>query len=110
MHPLQVGLHPGPRLLGQAVFFRRENGYPDARENDPYMALLAKGGYMVEALAKAHYRDGIQLEYGCDVAANFARTRAALESPNVTLFEATLSLVGARRASTSSRNAATSSA
>ena len=101
-----AGLAPRPRTLSKSDFilardcaaklYFRENGYPDARRNDPYLAMLADGGYMVEALAKARYRDGIQLEYG-DVAIDFARTRAALEAPNVTLFEATL-LVGRRQA------------
>ena len=102
-----AGLAPRPRTLSKSDFilardcaaklYFRENGYPDARRNDPYLAMLADGGYMVEALAKARYRDGIQLEYGRDVAIDFARTRAALERPNVTLFEATL-LVGRRQA------------
>ena len=32
-----------------AKLFFRENGYPDAREDDPYLRMLAAGGYMVEA-------------------------------------------------------------
>lgn len=98
---------PKPRTLSKSDFiaardcpaklYFRENGYPDARRNDPYMAMLADGGYMVEALAKARYPDAIQLEYGGDVASDFARTFAALQAPNVTLFEATL-LVGRRQA------------
>ena len=102
-----AGPAPRPRTLSKSDFilardcpaklYFRENGYPDARQRDAYMALLADGGYMVEALAKARYPHGIQLEYGRDVASDFARTRAALEAPNVTLFEATL-LVGRRQA------------
>lgn len=80
-----------------AKLYFRENGYPDARQHDPYLAMLADGGYMVEALAKARYGNGVQLEYGRDVMSDFARTRAALDAPNVTLFEATL-LVGRRQA------------
>ena len=80
-----------------AKLYFRENGYPDTRQGDAYLAMLADGGYMVEALAKARYPDGIQLDYGRDVTRDFARTRAALEAPNVTLFEATL-LVGRRQA------------
>lgn len=80
-----------------AKLYFRENGYPDGREGDEYMRLLAEGGYMVEALAKARYPDGIQLEYGRDVVADFARTMAALEAHDVTLFEATL-LIGRRQA------------
>src|SRR5690349_7020680 len=80
-----------------AKLYFRENGYADNRERNPYLALLAVGGYMVEALAKARYTDGIQLEYGRDVAADAARTRDALAQENVTLFEATL-LVGRQQA------------
>jgi hypothetical protein len=80
-----------------AKLYFRENGYPDARQHDAFLSMLADGGYMVEALAKARYPHAIQLEYGRDVKADFARTRAALDAPNVTLFEATL-LVGRRQA------------
>lgn len=80
-----------------AKLYFRENGYSDNRERNPYLAMLAVGGYMVEALAKAKYPDGLQLEYGRDVAADAARTRKELERENVTLFEATL-LVGRQQA------------
>lgn len=96
-----------PRTLSKSDFIRardcpaklyfRENGYPDARQGNAYLSMLADGGYMVEALAKARYPHAIQLDYGRDAASDFARTRAALEAPNVTLFEATL-LVGRRQA------------
>lgn len=80
-----------------AKLFFRENGYPDNRDSDPYLAMLAEGGYMVEALAKARYPEGIQLEYGSDPATDFARTLAALQRGDVTLFEATL-ISGRRQA------------
>ena len=80
-----------------AKLYFRENGYPDNRDSNPYLAMLAVGGYMVEALVKARYPDGIQLEYGRDVADDAERTRRALERENVTLFEATL-LVGRQQA------------
>jgi hypothetical protein len=80
-----------------AKLYFRKNGYPDNRDADPYLVLLRDGGYMVEALAKAHYPDGIQLEYGRNVAEDSARTLERLTAENVTLFEATL-LVGRRQA------------
>ena len=80
-----------------AKLYFRENGYPDTRDDDAYLGLLAEGGYMVEALAKAQYPNGVRLEYGGDAAADFARTMAALRAPHITLFEATL-LVGRRQA------------
>src|SRR5437868_14070178 len=73
-----------------AKLFFRENGYPDNRDFNPYLALLAEGGYMVEALAKAKYAEGIQLEYGRGVAEDFQRTSDHLGRGKITLFEATL--------------------
>lgn len=73
-----------------AKLYFRENGYPDRRQYDPYLAFLAEAGYMAEALAKAKYRDGIQLQYGRDMFADFARTSEHLRRGDVTLFEATL--------------------
>src|SRR5262245_14253834 len=84
------------RTCDTKLFFR-ENGYPDRRDADAYLALLAEGGYMVEALAKAKYQNGIQLEYGGGIEADFERTKRLLEKSAVTLFEATL-LVGRRQA------------
>jgi hypothetical protein len=80
-----------------AKLFFRENGYPDNRDSNPYLALLAEGGYMVEALAKAKYADGVQLEYGRGVAEDYQRTVDHLAGEQVTLFEATL-LVGRQQA------------
>src|SRR3982750_1168787 len=80
-----------------AKLFFRENGYPDNRDSNPYLALVAEGGYMVEALAKAKYAGGIQLEYGRGVAEDYQRTVDHLGREQVTLFEATL-LVGRQQA------------
>src|SRR2546423_6574614 len=80
-----------------AKLFFRENSYPDNRDSNPYLALLAEGGYMVEAVAKAKYADGVQLEYGRGVADGYIRTIEQLGRDQVTLFEATL-LVGRRQA------------
>lgn len=81
----------------RAKLFFRENGYPDRRDGDPYMRLLAEGGYMVEALAKTRYPDGIQPEYGRGAAADFTDTLRFLNQDSITLFEPTL-VVGRRQA------------
>src|SRR5688500_15847545 len=81
----------------EAKLFFRENAYPDNRGSNPYLALLAEGGYMVEALAKARYADGVQLEYGRNIADDHTRTLEQLKRDDVTLFEATL-LAGRRHA------------
>src|SRR4051812_9691178 len=52
---------------------------------------------MVEALAKAKYAEGVQLEYGRGVAEDYQRTIDHLSREQVTLFEATL-LVGRQQA------------
>jgi len=84
------------RTCGVKLFFR-ENRYPDNQASNGYLQLLADGGYMVEALAKARYPDGIRLSYGRDPAADFALTLRHLEADDVVLFEATV-LVGRRMA------------
>jgi hypothetical protein len=81
----------------EAKLYFRENHYPDNQQLDHYLRLLQRGGYMVEALAKARYPDAVQLAYGRNVADDFARTMEELQRENVTLFEATL-LVGRRLA------------
>ena len=80
-----------------AKLYFKENRYPDKRDRDAYLSMLAEGGYMVEALAKMKFSDGIQLAYGRDVAADLACTLDHLKQEEVTLFEATL-LVGRRQA------------
>lgn len=52
---------------------------------------------MVEALAKARFPTGVQLDYGANINEEFARTVEALQRDEVALFEATL-LVGRRQA------------
>lgn len=91
---------PRPRTLSKSDFtlaltceaklFFRENGYPDTRDDDPYMRMLAQGGYMVEALAKEQHPEGVQLEYHRDPQRAFEETRAQLAKEQVTLFQATL--------------------
>jgi hypothetical protein len=91
---------PRPRTLSKSDFtlaltceaklFFRESGYPDTRDDDPYMRMLAQGGYMVEALAKEQRPDGVQLEYHRDPARALEETRTQLAQDQVTLFQATL--------------------
>ncbi|MEX1185089.1 MAG: DUF2779 domain-containing protein [Gemmatimonadaceae bacterium] len=91
---------PRPRTLSKSDFtlaltceaklFFRENGYPDTRDDDAYMRMLAQGGYMVEALAKEQHPGGVQLEYHRDPNRAFEETRTQLAKEQVTLFQATL--------------------
>ena len=70
--------------------YYRENRYPETNDDNPYLAMLAEGGYMVEQLARLMFPDGVELQYGRDVAADWEETRRLLEQDHVTLFEATL--------------------
>jgi Domain of unknown function(DUF2779) len=71
--------------------YYRELGYPDARDDDPYLEMLAEGGYMVEILAKQLFPDGETLAYGRDAQAAARLTMERLDTRGtVTLFEATL--------------------
>ncbi|MEX2117451.1 MAG: hypothetical protein WEB37_11235, partial [Bacteroidota bacterium] len=79
-------------LTCEAKLFFRENGYPDRRDDDSYMRMLAQGGYMVEALAKAQRPTGEQLEYHPDPERSFEETRRQLAKEQITLFQATLLL------------------
>lgn len=74
-----------------AKLYYRESGYPDNRDDDPYLAWLAEGGYMVEVLAKQLFPAGVTLEYGGDPRPSAAKTMEVLSAGNdVTVFEATL--------------------
>ena len=70
--------------------FYKESGYPSLKDDDPYLALLARGGYMIEQLAKARYPDGVELGDWRDPVQAWAATAEAIRGGDVTLFEATL--------------------
>ncbi|HSA56395.1 MAG TPA: DUF2779 domain-containing protein [Gemmatimonadaceae bacterium] len=70
--------------------YYKELRYPTSDDQDPYLAMLARGGYMVEQVAKLRYPLGIALEYGGDPRADAETTAECLTRENVTLFEATL--------------------
>jgi hypothetical protein len=73
-----------------AKLYFRENAFPDNRAFDAYLQLLADGGYMVEALARAAHPGGILLESGRGAAEDFAKTVDLLSRDEVTLFQPTL--------------------
>ncbi|MFN8651826.1 MAG: DUF2779 domain-containing protein [Gemmatimonadales bacterium] len=90
---------PAPRTLSKSDFklacdcpsklYYREMGYPDTNTHDPYLRLLAFGGYMVEALARLEYPEGIAIEQGGNHVAAAAETLERLAAGDVTLFNAT---------------------
>lgn len=71
--------------------YYREKRYPDNLADDPYLQMLAEGGYMVEQLAKQLFDDGVTLNYRGGAEKASAETMQYLNTGEpVTLFEATL--------------------
>lgn len=70
--------------------YYKKLGYPSALDADQYLAFLADGGYMIETIAKLLHSEGFEIGFDGGPEESFARTIAALQAENVTLFEATL--------------------
>ena len=70
------------------LYYKKEK-YPSLLDDDPYLELLAEGGYMIEEIARIVYPEGIAIDYtgGGEEAAK--RTGVALDAGHDTLFEAT---------------------
>lgn len=89
MHTLSKSDYNLARTCDTKLFFR-ENRYPDNGAYSPYVRLLAEGGFMVDALARAQRPGGVLLDPTWDPVADFARTRELLERDTVTIFQGTL--------------------
>jgi hypothetical protein len=89
MHTLSKSDYTLARTCDTKLYFR-ENRFPDTRASSPYLQLLADGGFMVDALARAQRADGVLLEPTWDAVADFAKTCELLERDTVTIFQATL--------------------
>jgi hypothetical protein len=71
--------------------YYRKLGYPSNRDDDEYLRFLADGGYMVEAIAKLCYPDGIEVDFDKGAEYSAEETLRLLSAHEaVTLFEATL--------------------
>jgi hypothetical protein len=71
--------------------YYRKLGYPSTRDDDEYLQFLADGGYMVEAIAKLLYAEGIEVGFDKGPEESAAETMRLLQAHDtVTLFEATL--------------------
>lgn len=68
--------------------FYRKNGYPTNLDENEYLRFLADGGFMVEFIAKARFRDGIDLAAERDPTAAAVKTRQLMNDRDVVLFEA----------------------
>ena len=71
--------------------YYRKLGYPSMRDDDEYLQFLADGGYMVEAIAKLCYPEGIEIGFDKGPEESAAETMRILETNEaITLFEATV--------------------
>jgi len=70
--------------------YYKKRSYPSLMDEDEYLALLAEGGFMVQKIATLLYPEGREMPSDTDPATALAETLSALETPTVTLFEATL--------------------
>jgi hypothetical protein len=71
--------------------YYRKLGYASTRDDDEYLQFLADGGYMVEAIAKLLYPEGIEIGFEKGLEASAAATMRLLQTQErLTLFEATL--------------------
>jgi hypothetical protein len=71
--------------------YYRKLGYPSSHHEDEYLQFLADGGYMVEAIAKLLYPDGVEIGFDKGPEAAAAETMRLLQiHEKITLFEATL--------------------
>lgn len=67
----------------------KKHEYGDNRDEDEFLAELAKGGIQVGELAKCYFPDGIEVET-LEVESAIARTRDLMQQENVTIFEAAI--------------------
>ncbi len=88
-HTLSKSDYKAARECPTKLYYR-EMKYPSTKDSNEYLRMLAEGGYMVETLAKLMHPDGITLDYRSNPAENTQKTLEALQSENVTLFEATI--------------------
>jgi uncharacterized protein DUF2779 len=85
------------RTCATKLYYRRL-GYPSTRDDDEYLQFLADGGYMVEAIAKLLYPEGIEIGFDKGPDESATETMRLLQThETATLFEATL-IVGQKLA------------
>lgn len=77
------------RSCGTKLYYRKLN-YPSNRDEDEFLKMLAQGGYMLEAIAKLLFPEGIKLTENADILTTSRATIDALKAKQITLFEATL--------------------
>lgn len=67
--------------------YYRKNNYPNLKQEDEFMQLLAEGGFMVGKMAQLYFPEGIEIPCGRNQSAAIAQTKEYLKRDNVILFE-----------------------
>ncbi len=67
--------------------YYRKNKYPNLKQENEFMQLLAEGGFMVGKMAQLYFPDGIEVPGGRDQEAAIASTNEYLKNENVVIFE-----------------------
>lgn len=73
-----------------AKLYYKKMGYPSSLKDDPYLAFLADGGYMVETMAKLLYPGGVEMGNWSNPEKAFAETVERIDAGNTALFEPTV--------------------
>lgn len=73
-----------------AKLYYKKLRYPSSLDEDPYLAFLADGGYMVEAMAKLLFPGGVEVGNWSDPEEAFAETTDLLSAGDTVLFEPTV--------------------
>ena len=68
--------------------YYKKNNYPDIKEFDDYLQLLAEGGYIVSKMAQLLHPGGINVE-SKNVEVAITKTKEHLQNKNIILFEPT---------------------
>lgn len=65
----------------------KDKEYANQKNDDPFLAALAQGGFQVEELARMHYPNGHLVENG-DYVSLWTQTQQLLKQENVVIYEA----------------------
>jgi hypothetical protein len=77
--------------------FLKKKKYTSTKNNDPYLQLLAEGGYVVEEIAHLRYPNGVMVSHSANTDADVERTKrilSAYSESDITLFEPTFEWQG----------------
>ena len=75
------------RECPRKLFYTNKPQYAGQKDDDPFLAALAEGGYQVGALARAYFPEGHNIET-LEYAESVRQTNALLQLDKVTLYEA----------------------